>query len=209
MPKTLSFREGLEAITKLALELADQIPTPIILIDGRAGSGKSTFAQKLRDSVFQRGEASPTLLSMDDLYPGWKGLKEGSTYLMKNILQPLSQGRKASWQSWDWNANSRGREGEPGNGWREFSGANIFIIEGCGSVSRESQEVAHLTCWLEASHADRLQRLRNRDESKFDSFWPGWESQHDEVLSAWNALDRADYIILNSGNQQLPSDSYR
>lgn len=197
MPRTLDFREGLEAITKLALELADQFPTPIILIDGRAGSGKSTFAKQLKGNLFLRGEAAPTLVSMDDLYPGWEGLKDGSFYLERNILNPLSQGRKASWKKWDWARGERGNPSEPGNGWREFLGGNTLLIEGCGSLSQHSSETAHLRVWVEASESERRRRFHDRDAGSFDQYWSIWAAQEDEFYAAEKSKDLADFVISN------------
>lgn len=197
MPKTLDFREGLEAITKQALELADQFSTPVILIDGRAGSGKSTFAQQLRDGLFFQGEAAPTLVSMDDLYPGWEGLKEGSLYLERNILQPLGHGLKASWQCWDWAKGERGNPHEPGNGWREFIGGNTLIIEGCGSLSKVASESAQLRIWVEASESARRRRFHDRDSGLFDDYWSIWAAQEDEFYLAEKSEDLADFRISN------------
>lgn len=197
MPTKLSFAEGLEAATKRVLELADQIPAPIILIDGRAGSGKSTFAQQLKDRLFLQGEPAPTLVSMDDLYPGWEGLKEGSLYLERNILHPLAQGRRASWQCWDWARGERGNPSEPGNGWREFEGANTLIIEGCGSISKLASEASHLKLWVQASESDRRQRFHDRDSGLFDQYWSIWAAQEDEFYESEKSKDLADFVITN------------
>ncbi|NBU23869.1 MAG: hypothetical protein EBS38_08225, partial [Actinobacteria bacterium] len=126
MAEQLDFREGVATITKLVVNLADQISTPIVLIDGRAGAGKSSFAKELQDSLFRALEVSPRLISMDDLYPGWEGLAAGSLYLEQNILKPIQLGREASWQIWDWNKSARGSESEAGNGWRSFAGGNVL-----------------------------------------------------------------------------------
>ena len=197
MPKTLGFREGLEALTKQALELADQTLTPIILIDGRAGSGKSTLAQQLRDRLFLMGDAAPTVVSMDDLYPGWEGLREGSLYLERNILNPLAQGRKASWQCWDWARGERGNPIEPGNGWREFFGGNALIIEGCGSLSKLTSVASQLRIWVEASERHRKQRFHDRDSGLFDQYWSIWSAQEEEFYASERSKDLADFVISN------------
>ncbi len=40
----------------------------ITLVDGRSGSGKTTFATELAE------REGAQLLSLDDVYPGWDGL---------------------------------------------------------------------------------------------------------------------------------------
>lgn len=197
MPKTLDFREGLEAITKLALELADQFPTPIILIDGRAGSGKSTFAQQLRDGLFRQEDAAPVIVSMDELYPGWHGLKEGSLYLERNILFPLSQAKKAHWQTWNWETEQRGNPKEPGNGWREFAAGNVLIVEGCGSLSKQSAEIATIRIWVEAEASIRRERFHDRDSGLFDEFWGVWAAQEEEFYAAERSRELADFVLTN------------
>jgi uridine kinase len=197
VPEQTDFRNGVGVIAKLALTLADQIPTPIILIDGRAGSGKSSFAEELRNELFRAADAAPTLVHIDDLYPGWEGLQAGSGYLIQNILQPLSQGKPAAWQLWDWANFKRGAPGEPGNGWREFSGGNILIVEGCGSLSRQSKELANLAVWIEAPRGVRRERWQKRDSGKFDEFWGLWQAQEDEFYEAEKSDKQADLVVLN------------
>lgn len=197
VPEQIDFRNGIDAITKLALTLVDQTPTPIILIDGRAGSGKSLFAEKLRDELFRESDAAPALVHMDDLYPGWEGLEAGSSYLVQNILQPLSQGKLAAWQKWDWNQGRRGAQSEPGNGWREFSGGNILIVEGCGSLSRQSRELTRLALWMQAPREVRRERWQARDAGRFDDFWGIWEAQEDHFFEVEKSPLLADWIIEN------------
>ena len=195
MPEQTDFRNGVGAITKLALNLADQLPTPIILIDGRAGSGKSSFAEELRNELFKQSDSAPTLVHMDDLYPGWDGLQAGSNYLLQSILRPLNSGRPAAWQKWDWAAGQRGDSTEAGNGWREFSGGTTLIIEGCGSLSRQSREIANLAVWIEAEGKSRRDRWHNRDAGKFDDHWGNWQAQEDDFYQAEKSERLADWII--------------
>jgi uridine kinase len=187
----------LTAITKLALDLADQIPTPIILIDGRAGSGKSSFAEELRNELFRKSDAAPVLIHMDELYPGWEGLRAGSQYLQHNILQPLRAGKVARWQTWDWASGKRGNESEPGNGWREFQGGNLLIVEGCGAISRQSLEIANLGVWMEAEGATRKTRIQSRDQGVFDQFWGVWQAQEDEFYETERPEFLPDWVISN------------
>lgn len=197
MPQTTDFRNGVIAITKLAIDLADQIPTPILLIDGRAGSGKSSFAAELRNEIFKQSDAAPVLIHMDDLYPGWEGLRAGSNYLNLNVLEKLKAGKPATWQLWDWSSNQRGRADEPGNGWREFAGGNILIVEGCGSLSRNSKELASLCIWIDAANDVRRKRWEQRDNHAFDSFWGVWQAQEDEFYQAEKSEQLTDLIVKN------------
>lgn len=197
MPEKSDFRNGVGVITKLALNLADQLPTPIILIDGRAGSGKSSFAEELRNELFKQSDSAPTLVHMDDLYPGWDGLQGGAGYLLQNILQPIASGKPAFWQKWDWETGQRGDSAEPGNGWRELSGGNTLIVEGCGSLSRQSREIANLAVWIEADRKSRKDRWHIRDSGKFDDHWGLWQAQEDDFYQVEKSDQLADWIIQN------------
>ena len=169
------------ALTPRLLGLGLSKPTPVVLIDGRAGSGKSTFARLLQDRVFQETKQSPKVVHMDDLYPGWDGLAQGSLYLVENILKPLKLSGKAQWQRWDWANDKRGGS-DPGNGWREFEGENIIIVEGCGSLTAQSADLADLTIWIEADRETRRQRFEARDRGIFSNFWHSWSAQEDEFF---------------------------
>jgi len=160
----------IEKISSQVLELIDRgNQTPIILIDGRAGSGKSTFAEKLQQQLFRDGESAPRVIHMDNIFEGWDGLALGSDYMVRFILQPLARQETASWQDWSWVKNQR-------SSWREFSGGTPLIVEGCGSLTERSKEHADITIWLEASEETRRERWiqRERHLEKFD-FWAAQE----------------------------------
>jgi uridine kinase len=176
-----SLLSAAQAITPRLLDLRQSMPTPVVLIDGRAGSGKSTFARLLQDQIFQETNQSPKVIHMDDLYPGWEGLAQGSTYLVEQILKPLKLSGEAQWQRWDW-ANGKRGGSDPGNGWRQFDGENIIIVEGCGSVTAQSAELADLSIWIEADRQTRRRRFEARDRGIFSNFWSSWSEQEDEFF---------------------------
>jgi uridine kinase len=160
----------IEKVSSQVLELIDRgNQTPIILIDGRAGSGKSTFAEALQQQLFRDGESAPRVIHMDNIFEGWDGLALGSDYLVRFILQPLARRETASWQDWSWVKNQR-------SSWREFSGGTPLIVEGCGSLTERSKEHADISIWLEASEETRRERWiqRERHLEKFD-FWAAQE----------------------------------
>jgi uridine kinase len=160
----------IEKVSSQVLELIDRgNQTPKILIDGRAGSGKSTFAEALQQQLFRDGESAPRVIHMDNIFEGWEGLALGSDYMVRFILQPLARQETASWQDWSWVKNQR-------SSWREFSGGTPLIVEGCGSLTERSKEHADISIWLEASEETRRERWiqRERHLEKFD-FWAAQE----------------------------------
>ena len=177
-------------IESLSTKILDQIDrgnqTPIVLIDGRAGSGKSTFAEKLQQQLFRDGESAPRVIHMDNIFEGWEGLSLGSDYLVRFILNPLAKKETASWQDWSWIRNER-------SSWREFSGGPPLIVEGCGALTERSKEHAYLSLWLEASEETRRQRWleRERHLDKFDF----WAAQELDFYAREKSKSLADLVI--------------
>ena len=177
----------IEKISSQVLELIDRgNQTPIILIDGRAGSGKSTFAESLQQQLFRDGESAPRVIHMDNIFEGWDGLALGSYYLVRFILQPLARRETASWQDWSWVKNQR-------SSWREFSGGTPLIVEGCGSLTERSKEHADISIWLEASEETRRERWiqRERHLEKFDF----WAAQELDFYAREKSQSLADLVI--------------
>ena len=181
----------IEKISSQVLELIDRgNQTPIVLIDGRAGSGKSTFAEALQQQLFRDGESAPRVIHMDNIFEGWDGLALGSDYMVRFILQPLARRETASWQDWSWVKNQR-------SSWREFSGGTPLIVEGCGALSRVSSELAHLRVWIEAPKELRHARWIERDGEKFNDYWHIWAAQEDEFYQQEKSKQLADLVIEN------------
>jgi adenylate kinase family enzyme len=177
----------IKSISSQVLELIDRgNQTPIVIIDGRAGSGKSTFAESLQQQLFRDGESAPRVIHMDNIFEGWEGLSLGSDYLVRFILQPLARRETASWQDWSWVKNQR-------SSWREFSGGTPLIVEGCGSLSERSKEHADIAIWLEASEETRRERWiqRERHLDKFDF----WAAQELDFYAREKSQSLADLVI--------------
>ena len=193
----LDFEAGLKEASVRLLELASILPTPIVLIDGRAGSGKSLFASRLADDYFKEQHQAARVVHLDDLYPGWEGLLSGSVYAREKILEPISNGKLASWQIWDWASGQRGSSEEIGNGFREFSGSTALILEGCGAISKASAELASLRIWLDSDERVRRQRFSERDAGRYDEFWGVWGAQEDEFYDSEKSKELAELVIQN------------
>lgn len=188
-------RAASEIMPKIS-HLRQRHSSPIVLIDGRAGSGKSSLAKLLEDQSFREFEQAPHVIHMDDLYPGWDGLRAGSLYLLGSILRPFKSNGFAEWQIWDWDMGHRGAN-DPGNGWRSFPGDNLLIIEGCGSVSRESAELADLCIWVDADVEARRLRFVERDGGRFLGYWSSWSAQEDEFYLSEQSSGLCEVVVKN------------
>lgn len=195
--KIVDFDQGLGFAQRTCEELIERQNTPIVLIDGRAGAGKSHFAKLLVEQLFKSQQQLPKLVHMDDLYPGWEGLRAGSQYLNRNILEPIASGAEANWQIWDWQESARGAKDEPANGWRKFEGGNLLIVEGCGSISARARELAQFCIWIEADTANRRARFSDRDHGSFDDYFAAWSIQEDEFYAQEKSVELCDLVVSN------------
>lgn len=207
MEFSAALNENIEKIADQVLELIDLgNQTPIILIDGRTGSGKTTFAAALQNRLFQKGESAPRVIHMDDLYEGWYGLQTGVDYLIRHVLNPLGRREGASWQEYDWYAvdpeapiqpDGKPQVGARTGAWREFRGGTPLIIEGVGALSRIASEHADITIWLEAEQGLRLERLATReDAANGDTSWFAmWTTQEADFYAREKSAEIAQVVI--------------
>jgi uridine kinase len=187
--ETFSHPDLVDKASALVLDLIEKgQQTPIVLVDGRSASGKSTFAAALQNRLFQLGESAPRVIHMDSLYNGWSGLQDGHDYLLRFILTNVRAGKRANWQEFDWAAGARTGP------WREFEGGTALIVEGCGALSSATAEFAQLTIWLETDAAIRKQRWDAREPTSHEEFWPVWAAQEEEFYAREKSAEIADLI---------------
>ena len=185
-----------QQLIDLAQRLCDEVialtdrgnAMPVIAIDGRAGSGKSTLAKLLQNLLFKQGESAPRVIHLDDLYEGWQGLAAGLDYMQRNVLTPLSAGKIAHWQEYDWTLGKR-------IAWREFEGATPLILEGCGALNRNTASFAQFRVWIEADEALRKARWQQRDGDKFDQYWASWAAQELDFIAREKSPEIAHYRL--------------
>lgn len=190
MPQNIPANLLVETLAARTLDLLDEgVQTPILLIDGRSASGKTTLAAALQQVLFKQGETLPRVVHMDDLYEGWHGLQAGHDLLLRSVLLPVAARRRANWQEWDWALEQR-------NQWREFDGGTPLIVEGCGSLSRQTAELAHLSAWLEVPEQERQRRWIQRTGHDHDEWWPIWAAQELDFYAKENSVELAQLISI-------------
>ena len=151
---------------------------PVVLLDGRSGSGKSVLAASLAPAL------DAQLLSLDELYPGWEGLEAGSAAVHETVLRSIDPG----WARWDWAGGATAE-------WHPLDPDRAMVIEGCGALSRANRALATFGIWLELDAAERRRRFSERDAGRFDRYWDGWAAQEDAFISREHPAAIADLVI--------------
>ena len=156
-------------------------PGAVVLVDGRSGSGKTTFAAELaaRSGAFR--------LRLEELYPGWDGLDAGASALVA-LLVARAAGTPALAPAWDWAAD------RPGPTIR-LPAAGPLVVEGCGALSRGAAAFADLRVWVELPDAERRMRALERDGDVYAPHWERWARQERAAVAREDPRRTADLVV--------------
>ncbi|WP_062076358.1 uridine kinase family protein [Demequina globuliformis] len=201
-------------LTELVALIRSAPPSPggtsIVLIDGPAGSGKTTLASRLAvalggaeapgpgtfDPAAPTAADSPVqIIHADDMYEGWTGMSSLDTVLVEQVLMPVSAGETGGFEMWDWHRHERTHHiaVPPGP---------VLIAEGVGVGRRAAREVASLLLWIEAPDDLRLQRGLARDGAHVRHEWMAWMRDEATHFAAHSTRDHAHVIL--DGTAPIP-----
>lgn len=155
-----------------------------MLIDGRSGSGKSTLA----DRMVAAWPGGAALVRLEDIYPGWDGLRAAGEQLHDRVLGPLATGGEARWQRWDWASQGPAE-------WHPVPPGVPLVVEGCGTLSRANRALASFGIWVELDAATRKQRALARDGAAYRPFWDRWARQEELFIAQEQPRALADLIV--------------
>ncbi|MFI6124915.1 uridine kinase [Streptomyces sp. NPDC051064] len=136
-------------------------PVRLIAVDGHAGSGKSTFADRLAAAL-----GGAPVLRLDDLATH-EELFAWTDRLRVQVLDPLSRGESARYAPYDWTAR---RFGPP----RTLDPAPVVLIEGVGAGRTAVRPFLAGLLWIEGESEASWEQGRLRDGPGLSDFWDGW-----------------------------------
>jgi len=164
--------------------------TRVIAVDGRSGSGKTSFANALRAAL-----PDAPVVTLEYLYGGWDGLERGIDMLVSEVLEPIAQERTALVPRYDWIA---ARWDTP---WA-LEPPEVLIVEGVGAGAQRAAAHESVLIWTEAPASVRKKRALDRDGETLAPYWDAWAAQEDAMLARERTPERAD-LILSAGHVPL------
>lgn len=157
-------------------------PVRLVCVDGPAGSGKTTLANRLGAAL------GAQVLHVDDLLEGWGDLVGMLPRLQAWVLDPLAAGRPGRYRRYDWVAQGFAE-------WHDVPVGAALVLEGCGSARQEVDPVAVLRVWVEASEEVRLTRWIARGGEADRAHWSGWARDESALFAADGTRSRADEVV--------------
>lgn len=165
-------------------------PVRLVAVDGHAGAGKTTLTAQLAERL----DGAP-VVHTDDLATheepfGW------AERLATQVLGPLSGGRTARHEVYDWAAREFG-------GSREVPPAPVVLLEGVGTGRASVRPFLSLLLWLEVDPATARERGLRRDGPGLAHFWTGWTREEDAHFASDPSRPFADLLVRQTADGYL------
>ena len=187
-------RPAIQLVNEPVTEIAERVlaaPARLgavrLVVDGPAGSGKTTYAAALSAAL---GDAP--VVHMDDLYEGWAGaLVPRFGRLDAQVLAPLREGKPARYRMYDWDADRCA--------WIDVPRHAVLVVEGVGSAAQPVDAWAVLRVWVEVPADLRLARGVTRDGLAIREHWLRFQETEDAHFARDGTPARADVIVDGAG----------
>ncbi|HEX7299130.1 MAG TPA: hypothetical protein VF257_08980 [Solirubrobacteraceae bacterium] len=167
---------------------------PIVALDGRSSSGKTTLARRLEAAL-----PGAVTVHTDDI-AWWHARFAWAELLMTAILEPLHQNRAVSFRPPAW--DERGRRGVI----EASAGATLVIIEGVGAGRRETAPLVDGVIWVQAD----LGVIERRNAARVDAGETttqdvaGWMEEEDPFVADQRPWERS--LVVVAGTPDLTHD---
>ena len=163
----------------------------ILAVDGRSGSGKTTFAAEIADLVGGTAVVHTDDIAWNHSFFGWDDL------VIDGVIAPFLEGETVSYRPSAWVEHKReGSIDIP-------SDASWLIIEGVGSARSELGEYLDAIVWVQSDFglAERRGIARDGGDQGAIDFWHEWMASETPFLAEHRPWDRADLIVNGSPSE--------
>ncbi len=157
----------------------------LILIDGPGGSGKTTLSRALA-SIRPH---TTTVVHLDDLYPGWTGLRDVHR-LLPTLVSPMAAGHGGHYRRFDWYLDQVMES-------VFVPPRPIVVVEGCGAGLRALAPLTSTLVWVEAPPATRDRRGEQRGGVGIRENWRAWSLAERALAVREQTRSRADVTFTN------------
>lgn len=191
-------------------ESSRPIPRPLLVgVDGRSGAGKTQLVVGVRSELTALGH-TVAAFSLDEIYPGWDGLRAGVEQYVSAILPRLATGDTAQYRRWDWYAHGleSGVDGAPGK-LVSLQPGDVVLCEGVGATVAEARRWLDLSIWVDAPEDLRRRRALLRDGDSYRGHWRQWAVQEELLLQesgSGSGVTEHDVVVKST---ESPQDTAR
>lgn len=189
------------AVAEFAAQVASVPPavgaTPIVAIDGRSSSGKTSLSRRVAALI-----SGACVVHTDDV-AWWLSFFGWTELLVAGVLDPVRRGEAVSYRPPAW--DERGRDGAI----EVPAGATLLLVEGVGAGRRELAPLLDAIVYVQAD----LRECARRDAVRIAAGEANpdvvteWQAEELPFVAAERPWERASVII--GSTTDVPHDPHR
>lgn len=195
---------GLPALVERVIGLAGR-PSgrpPVVGVDGRSASGKSTLASRIAGAVAGSAVVHTDDVAWNEPFFAWGRL------LRDGILTPVHRGEDVRFRPPAWSRHGRpGRIDVP-------AGVRLVVVEGVGAGQQEVDDLVDVLLWVQSDLAEAERRGIARDlatgvngtAEETVAFWHEWMGHETAFLRGDRPWERADLVVAGTAVMRLGDD---
>ncbi|HTJ38128.1 MAG TPA: AAA family ATPase [Dactylosporangium sp.] len=159
----------------------------LVGVDGRAGSGKTTFARRLAEELQKSRRV--TVLNTDDYLDGWAKMLIWQPRLREWVFEPFRRGEAGAYRRYDWGLERLLDD------WTTIEPPDVLIVEGVGSASVAMRADLTLSVLVDAPRELRLRRGLERDGEALRPEWERWMASEDGHFAEDATPESVDVLV--------------